>query len=228
MHCLSGYLPKFNKGLVKVSGEHFQHFSMEIFLIEPLPIDQVSILDLFYFSRYSTIFAFKFLGKKCRERKAQKLEYLKNEQSLLGKLESIFQNFLSNFFGEIYVEVTSFNLKKNSTTFAKKCTTTSKKRSQSEKNKLKTTTTQEFLVHILLISKRWKTELTMTPVGGLKQISIENPERRNPFVSNSPFHYTLKTSENRKVFWCFQGVEKGCIGNKWVKSCLLFSQNASS
>ena len=67
----------------------------------------------------------------------------------------------------------------------------------------------------------------MTPVGGLKQISFENPERRNPFVSNSPFHYTLKTSENRKVF-CFQGVEKGCIGNKWVKSCLLFSQNASS
>ena len=26
----------------------------------------------------------------------------------------------------------------------------------------------------------------------------------------------LKISENRKVFWCFQGVEKGCIGNKWV------------
>ena len=103
---------------------------MEIFLIEPLPIDQVSIPDLFYFSRYSTIFAFKFLGKKCRERKVQKLEYLKNEQSLLGKLESIFQNFLSNFFGEIYVEVTSFNLKKNRTTFAKKGRTTSKKRSQ--------------------------------------------------------------------------------------------------
>ena len=30
----------------------------------------------------------------------------------------------------------------------------------------------------------------------------------------------------RKVFWCFQGVEKGCIGNKWVnflqKSCKIF------
>ena len=26
----------------------------------------------------------------------------------------------------------------------------------------------------------------------------------------------LKISENRKVFWCFQGVGKGCIGNKWV------------
>ena len=24
--------------------------------------------------------------------------------------------------------------------------------------------------------------------------------------------------ENRKVFWCFQGVEKGCIGNEWIKS----------
>ena len=25
-----------------------------------------------------------------------------------------------------------------------------------------------------------------------------------------------KTSEKLTVFWCFQGVEKGCIGNKWV------------
>ena len=39
-----------------------------------------------------------------------------------------------------------------------------------------------------------------------------------------PFSTPLKTSENRKVF-CFQGVEKGCIGNEWVKGffwqCLL-------
>ena len=34
----------------------------------------------------------------------------------------------------------------------------------------------------------------------------------NPFVSNAPFLYPLKASENRKVFWCFQGVEKGYIG----------------
>ena len=27
-----------------------------------------------------------------------------------------------------------------------------------------------------------------------------------------PFLYPLKISENRKVFWCFRGVEKGCIG----------------
>ena len=37
-----------------------------------------------------------------------------------------------------------------------------------------------------------------------------------------PFSTPLKTSENRKVF-CFQGVEKGCIGNKCVK--LIFFGN---
>ena len=35
----------------------------------------------------------------------------------------------------------------------------------------------------------------------------------NPFVPNAPLLHPLKTSENRKVFWCFQGVEKGCIEN---------------
>ena len=38
----------------------------------------------------------------------------------------------------------------------------------------------------------------------------------NPFVSNAPILYSLKTSENRKVFWYIQGVEEGCIGNKWI------------
>ena len=42
----------------------------------------------------------------------------------------------------------------------------------------------------------------------------------NPFVPNAPFLYSLKISENCKVFWCFQGVEKGCIGNKWVISAI--------
>ena len=37
----------------------------------------------------------------------------------------------------------------------------------------------------------------------------------NPFVHNAPFLYPLKT-ENRKVLWCFQGVDKGYIGKKWV------------
>ena len=36
------------------------------------------------------------------------------------------------------------------------------------------------------------------------------------FVPNAPFLYSLKISENRKVFWYVQGEEKGWIGNKWV------------
>ena len=40
--------------------------------------------------------------------------------------------------------------------------------------------------------------------------------RLNPFVSNTPFLYLLKTSENLTVFWCFQGVEKRCLGKEWV------------
>ena len=39
----------------------------------------------------------------------------------------------------------------------------------------------------------------------------------NPFVSNAPFLYPLKTSENLTVFWCFQGLEKGCIWKERVK-----------
>ena len=42
----------------------------------------------------------------------------------------------------------------------------------------------------------------------------------NPFVFNAPFLYPLKTSEKRTVFWCFQGVEKGCIANEWFKVVL--------
>ena len=38
----------------------------------------------------------------------------------------------------------------------------------------------------------------------------------NSIVPNAPFLYPLNTSENCKVFWCFQRVEKGCIGNEWV------------
>ena len=39
----------------------------------------------------------------------------------------------------------------------------------------------------------------------------------NPFVPNALFLYPLKTSESRKVFWCFQGVSKEISGMKWVK-----------
>ena len=38
----------------------------------------------------------------------------------------------------------------------------------------------------------------------------------NQSVSNAPFLYPLKTSENLKVLWCFQRVEKGFIGNEYV------------
>ena len=38
----------------------------------------------------------------------------------------------------------------------------------------------------------------------------------NPFVPNVSFLYPLKTTENYKVFWCFQWVEKRCTGNEWV------------
>ena len=37
----------------------------------------------------------------------------------------------------------------------------------------------------------------------------------NPFFPNAPFLYPLKT-ENQ-IFRYFQGIEKGCIENKWVK-----------
>ena len=37
-----------------------------------------------------------------------------------------------------------------------------------------------------------------------------------PIIPNEPFPYSLNTSENLLVFWCFQGVEKECIGDKWV------------
>ena len=42
------------------------------------------------------------------------------------------------------------------------------------------------------------------------------PKNIKLFVPNALFLYPLKTSENRKVLWCFQGVQKGYIGNKWV------------
>ena len=40
--------------------------------------------------------------------------------------------------------------------------------------------------------------------------------RIKSFVPNAPFLYSPKTSLSLTVFWFFQGVEKGCIGNEWV------------
>ena len=49
----------------------------------------------------------------------------------------------------------------------------------------------------------------------------------NPFFPNVAFLYPLKTSEIRKVFWCFQGVQKRCIGNEWLSTSCLKVWNVS-
>ena len=66
----------------------------------------------------------------------------------------------------------------------------------------------------------------------IKKLKNENATFReniltqlNPFVRNAPFLYPLKISENPTVFWCFQEVEKGCIGNEWVKTIHSLSGN---
>ena len=48
----------------------------------------------------------------------------------------------------------------------------------------------------------------------LISISGESEPKLNPFVSDALFLYLLKTSENLTVVRCFQGVEKGFIGNE--------------
>ena len=49
-------------------------------------------------------------------------------------------------------------------------------------------------------------------------ILLRSHHNLHPFVPYAPFLYPLKTSENRKNFWCFLGLEKGCTGNEWVES----------
>ena len=44
----------------------------------------------------------------------------------------------------------------------------------------------------------------------------------NPFVPNAPYLYSLKALKNLLVFWCFQRVEKGCIGNEKVEPFSFF------
>ena len=44
--------------------------------------------------------------------------------------------------------------------------------------------------------------------------SINQVSSINTFAPKSPFPYPQKTYT---VFWCFQGVEKGSIGNEWIK-----------
>ena len=65
----------------------------------------------------------------------------------------------------------------------------------------------------------------------LENFNVNIDKNFNSFVPNAPFLYPLVTSKNlvksknRKAFWCFQGVEKGCIGNKWVNMEVLWQTN---
>ena len=52
---------------------------------------------------------------------------------------------------------------------------------------------------------------------GARKFHIAFHQIVDPFAPNATFLYPLKTSENRKVFWYFHGVEKGCLGNEWLK-----------
>ena len=51
----------------------------------------------------------------------------------------------------------------------------------------------------------------------------------NPFFPNAYFLYTLKAWwENHRIFWCFQGVEKGCIEKEYVKTlkCIVLEEHS--
>ena len=49
----------------------------------------------------------------------------------------------------------------------------------------------------------------------------------NPFVPNAPFLCPLDFSGNLKIFLRFHGVEKGCSGNRRVKSNFNFMGNSN-
>ena len=79
-----------------------------------------------------------------------------------------------------------------------------------------------WLMIILKVSKNPGFTLSLKHIfekatGNGGRIDLLSRFRVNPFVPNGRFLYTLKTSENRKVFWSFQGVEKGSIGKEWDK-----------
>ena len=55
----------------------------------------------------------------------------------------------------------------------------------------------------------------------LKYFTTKSLQFLNSFVPSALFLYPQKTSENPTVrFWCFQGLEKGCIGKKWINRVL--------
>ena len=76
---------------------------------------------------------------------------------------------------------------------------------------LKTVFHKSYLVHSWILCPIFSKSSIKDVRQGPKYVSL------NPLVSNAPFLYPLKASENRKIFWCFQKVENGCIGKKWVE-----------
>ena len=110
------YLPKLKRGLGLAFGAHFLHdFSMKMFLI-PLSMGKVSMPCTFSFSRYQTKYVINFSfrqlmtsktlrlnliifesnnrqGEKEGRMEIQTFEYLKNEESFLDEIKSIFHSF---------------------------------------------------------------------------------------------------------------------------------------
>ena len=62
----------------------------------------------------------------------------------------------------------------------------------------------------------FKQDLLINNKNFMRRICNKISKLINPFVPNAPYGY----APNLTVFWCFQGVEKGCIGNEWVKKTL--------
>ena len=77
-------------------------------------------------------------------------------------------------------------------------------------------------IEILMIALEKLKHIQLHPSPKILFFNIEvgsyksKEESSEPFFPNKPFLYPLQTSENRKVFQCFQGLEKGCIENKWL------------
>ena len=57
----------------------------------------------------------------------------------------------------------------------------------------------------------------------LLALIIERTHKRiKPFFPNAAFLYPWKHQKTVRFFWCFQWVEKGSIGNKWVNHIFSF------
>ena len=55
---------------------------------------------------------------------------------------------------------------------------------------------------------------------GYRTISLKIRFSFNTIVPNA--HFLSPWKQNRKVFWCFQGVDKGYIGKEWVNYVTVF------